>query len=200
MILNSIYKNYARQIAELFCDEGDNLCVESVKARIIVNLNNRLFENYFLPQLDKSRFYAFTGRVMHHLWHTGYEFTAQGFDIVTNRLVTHEFHRVPPEILNKPAQLFNSVSHYNYLGQVNGNHIVERMRGEPYGLFFVPGSPGGGFQGGGGTITVDPPVVTPPGVPSQEPVIKGAGMEKILSDPLVLVGAAALLFIYLMND
>lgn len=209
MILNPVYKNYAKQIGELFCDEGDVLCVENVKSRIIVNLTNGIFQNYFLPQLDKSRFYAYTSRDMHHLWHTGYEFTAKGFDIVTNRAVTHEFHRVPPNILNNAEALYNSVPHYNYLGKVNGNIIVERLRGTPYGFFFIPSSipgGGGGYQGGGGgggnggTITKKPPVINFPPLPVKEPVEAGFDLAGIIDNPIILIGGAALLFFYVMKN
>ena len=182
MLTDIILKLYAGQIAGLFCNNP--LCKASVKSRIVNNLTNETFENYFLPNLDKGRFYVhhFSNFVDHGGGNIQIDTTF--YDLLTNERTAGTWHYKIPVGENAFNYLVGELAKYGFnvvQGMSYGyttyktDHIMHKPSKQPgYGIVFVPASSGGGYQGGGtpggGGITPTPePVITPEPVVTTDP-------------------------------
>lgn len=210
MITNNILKGQVAKIALLSC-EGPGSCFTQTKERLISNLTNELFQKYFLKNLNTKRFgifeissdpqrqnFCFPG--IYGV--TGFKLVVRITDLLTG--IAKEFltECIPISKLNDDLYIIPNVrgtGSVKYLGRVNGKVIVQISGLPPYGINYVPPvkPPHGVYGGGGGTEPLPPGLVVPgqPGI-----VVSGFDVESILSNPMVLIGGAALLFFYFMND
>lgn len=227
MLINQTYKNYAAQIADIFCEGSIPLCVTSVKQRIIKYFTDETFENSFLPNLDTGRFYYL--KLTHLPSSEGFiKWNLSGKDIVNGKPYSVTIDGIPGDKRNDTNWVMNHMNSWwasqnlnlrmFFLGTVPGFYIIQINGQTPYGIVYVPGTVGGGSGGSGGSGSGDCPsgqvwfggkcvpsggrIKVPGGIPlpESEPIAAGFDVGTILSNPMVLIGGAALLFFYFMND
>lgn len=213
MIVKAVNKNYCNQIAGLFCSDQSNpeLCKQSLYQRLITDLNDYVFENSFLPNLEYGRFYKM------RYWNfreygNSTRWNVEVIDIITNQREEAEWSypaRMP--IYGKLAGVasnhkFDIVSQNNSYNNLNvGDVRIVHNRFKPsYGIVFVPtgvgGSggtgPGTGSGSGGGQIQLEPEP-TPGGMsPTGETAFD---FGELLSNPLVLIGLAIGVYVLLKD-
>ena len=213
MITNSIYKTYAGQIANLFCENQANksICIASIKERIINNFNNTSFQ-FFLEHLSRGRFYI----VEISQWKVVSGCRNMGFTLKVTDVVTGSVEYKSVYYTNENCEgkqwYFPDLNHavqvksgYKFLDapiQSNNTQDIIRPRltykenAPSYNIVYVPQTGGSG----GTTIPTPQPVLTP----SPEPVQAGTqqsgfNMSGIFDNPLLLVGLG-LGFFFLLKD
>ena len=138
MLSDALFKGYAGQIAGLYCKGKPNqtLCKATVKQRIINAFTDTTFENSFLPNLDKNRFYSIEVARIDKTRYTD-KVTFKGFDIVTGANVGVFNTTLPKGMwqLKKYDQFFQPHS-MRFVGVANNRFIVRRT-GVNYGIVFV---------------------------------------------------------------
>jgi len=178
MITKAINKNYAGQIAGLFCEGAGltGLCKANVKLRIIQNFTDQIFEDDFLTGLDTAIYRSITGTFKFSS--PGYvKFVANGKDIVTGKTKQMVIDGIPGTKINNWVWIVQHLNDYYqsvgaghlkayHLGVVN-NKLIWKIDGvdSPYGIIFIPETVGGnggtggngGSTGGGGGIFIKPP-------------------------------------------
>lgn len=203
MITKAKNKQLAATIATFFC-EGESspgLCLVAASKRIVNALTDEIFEESFITHLDSARFYALT--IAHAPSSEGFiKYIIGGFDILAGKNKTMMIDGIPGDKRNDVAWVFNiRLNHYYhfnkipqravYLGKVNGKYLLQITMPKNYGIVIVNGE----------IIRKSSPI--PPGDPPIEPVQPaeaGFDVAGILSNPMVLIGGATLLFFYFMND
>ena len=179
MIQNSLYKQYAGDIGTLFCKGSQNkeICIASVKQRLINLLNNEVFEKEFLPGLGSNRFLSFD--IIKIIRNTPYtdQITLSGTDVVTGNQTGNIAITVPIGLVQlKKWDAILQQKNYRFAGNVD-NKIIARKPGSNYGIIYVPGqveNPPDYGTGTGivppGTINIKPAPIpiypTPPAQPA----------------------------------
>lgn len=220
MITNNEYLQQVNQVANLFCKgkPGVMLCMQNIKQRLINNLDDESWSNYFLPSMQTGRFYVnrITGLKILRLCGTAkfvFQFTIKVTDLVTGETYTHK----PEHCANTPLQAFQTYLQYHAMvpvynkpentNQLNQPFTVYRYNAKPdYGIVYIPPTTGGGNQGGtgtsggtgtGGTGTIT--TVTPGPGPTTEPVTSeitgNGGMDKTMKTILSIAAAAGAYFL-----
>ncbi len=203
MLLLNKNKISAFQIAKSFCkDKGGSLeCTrELIKRLNFFNDNN--FTKSFLPAIGSSRFFVFVMSVTPINRYEG-DVYLDGYEIVTKKnksiQVRVRYDQIKFNSVLKVLNLKVGAPYYFTIGKF-GDYFIVRLDGTgndyPQSVkSFVPVIPE--------RIIPDPP--ESPESPSdpgsqQGPVTAGFDLEGIFSNPVVLIGGAALLFFYLMKD
>jgi hypothetical protein len=204
MITNSQYKIFASQIAKLFCPT-DTICQASVKERILFNFNNESF-SYFLQNISVGRFKilqysnwrvkqnncrtmlidvkltdAITGEVKTGYW---------SYDNRNCGSEQYYFPDLNSLIRNNGYTLVDAPIMSKNNSDIVKPRLVHAKSATGYGITYVPPSPGGG----GGGISVTPPVQTPPAQipPVQTPSQSGFNIQQLIKPEYALIGIAAL--------
>lgn len=207
MIQNAIFKNYANQIAVIFCTDqvNVNICKASIAERLIQNFTDPGFQKFlgvittgktYLVEIKNYRVDTNQNRRYVDIYFT---------DVITGNITKKTWNWSMTG--NYFTQLKSAFSFYNYnllqgpeifdAGNVGMLRIYNAINEPTYGISFIPGSVGGGGTGttytntGTGTTTTTNFQKTPdvlPGAPAAGPAGILDDIFNMLKNPVVIAG------------
>jgi len=175
-------KVIAGQLGALFCDgqQNFNICKQSVANRIINAFNDDIFENYFLPNIDKGRFYILEFYKVEFNAGTGktvIEFKTT--DVLTNEVSGNWFAvNIRPPVFSKfiPGALSKNFQILNDKNFTSENWKLPRIafneKAAKYGIVYVKGT-------AGNPSTFEVQTTPPPASPVPVPVPSQPGKQLI---------------------
>lgn len=128
---------FAKQIANVLCIVSQPFCLASTSNRIRNSFTDEIFENYFLPNLNKGRFYKiYFGRIVKSGNYSKRTLNAE--DILTGQKFSFSLTDLPNDKADNVGYLLEGLKRYfintktygnsykiNYLGTVGRDLILE---------------------------------------------------------------------------